>query len=101
MSTVYRQVSLFLPARRKAGKKQAGALFYGIGRRDICSRVLENELLPICRRVAEEKGVPVNDIHAAFAGKPELFVDGCHPNAKAARTLADICCFHMRKHVKK
>ena len=62
--------------------------FCGKVRWDIRSEVLENELLPICRRVAEEKGVPVIDIHAAFVGKPELFVDGCHPNSKGARVMA-------------
>ena len=63
--------------------------FCGKVRWDIRSEVLENEVLPICRRVAEEKGVPVIDIHSAFVGKPELFVDGCHPNAKGASLIAE------------
>ena len=63
--------------------------FCGKVRWDIRSEVLENEVLPICRRVAEEKGVPVIDVHSAFVGKPELFVDGCHPNARGARIMAD------------
>ena len=64
--------------------------FCGKVRWDIRSEVLENELLPICRRVAEEKGVPVIDIHAAFVGRKELLVDGCHPNARGARMMAEI-----------
>ena len=63
--------------------------FCGKVRWDIRSKVLENELLPICRQVAEEKGVPVIDVHAAFVGKPALFVDGCHPNARGARVMAE------------
>lgn len=64
--------------------------FCGKVRWDIRSEVLENELLPICRRVAEEKGVPVIDVHSAFVGRPELFVDGCHPNARGARVMAEM-----------
>ena len=45
--------------------------------------------VPICRRVAEEKGVPVIDVHSAFEGKNELFIDGCHPNAKGASLIAE------------
>ena len=63
--------------------------FCGKVRWDIRSEVLENEVLPICRRVAEEKGVPVIDIHSAFIGRKELFVDGCHPNARGARVIAE------------
>ena len=57
---------------------------------DIRREVLENEVLPICRRVAGEKGVPIIDIHSIFVGRPELFVDGCHPNAKGARVMAEM-----------
>ena len=64
-------------------------LFCGKVRWDIRSEVLENEVLPICHRVAEEKNVPVIDIHSAFMGRKELFVDGCHPNARGARMMAE------------
>ena len=63
--------------------------FCGKVRWDIRREVLENELLPICRRVAEGKGVPVIDIHSALAGRKELFMDGCHPNAKGASLIAE------------
>ena len=63
--------------------------FCGKVRWDIRSEVLENEVLPICRRVAEGKGVPVIDIHSALAGRKELFMDGCHPNAKGASLIAE------------
>ena len=64
--------------------------FCGKVRWDIRSEVLENEVLPICRRVAEETNVPIIDIHSIFVGKPELFVDGCHPNAKGAKMMAGV-----------
>ena len=51
--------------------------------------VLENEVVPICRRVAEELGLECVDVHGAFFGKKELFVDGCHPNVQGARLLAE------------
>ena len=63
--------------------------FCGKVRWDIRSEVLENEVLPICRRVAEGKGVPIIDVHSAFEGKNELFIDGCHPNAKGASLIAE------------
>ena len=56
---------------------------------DIRGEVLENEVIPICRQVAAEKGVPIIDVHADFTGKKGLFVDGCHPNARGAKLLAD------------
>ncbi len=63
--------------------------FCGKVRWDIRSEVLENEVLPICRRVAEGKGVPVIDTHSDFVGRKELFMDGCHPNAKGASLIAE------------
>lgn len=64
--------------------------FCGKVRWDIRSEVLENELLPICRRVAEGKGVPVIDTHSDFVGRKELFMDGCHPNARGTKVMAEI-----------
>lgn len=56
---------------------------------DIRGEVLENEVIPICRQVAAEKGISAIDVHAAFIGRKELFVDGCHPNARGAMLLAE------------
>lgn len=56
---------------------------------DIRGEVLENALIPICRRIGAEKAVPVIDAHAPFAGRKELFADGCHPNAGGAKLLAE------------
>lgn len=50
--------------------------------------VVSGEIIPIIRRVAREKGVPVIDLHQALSGKPELFPDKIHPNAAGAAIIA-------------
>ncbi len=52
--------------------------------------VLQEEVLPIVQRVAAEERVRYIDMHAAFEGQHELFVDGCHPNSAGAQKLAEI-----------
>lgn len=63
--------------------------FRGKIRWDIRGEVLEHEVLPILRSLAEEKGLPLIDVYAAFRGRRDLLVDGCHPNARGARLLAE------------
>lgn len=63
---------------------------------DIRSDILENEVIPLCRQVAAEKGISTIDVHAAFVGRKELFMDGCHPNAKGAKLLAETVYRAMR-----
>ena len=50
--------------------------------------VLGKEILPIIRAVAAEKKLPLIDIHAALDGKPEMYVDGVHPNAAGCAIMA-------------
>jgi len=64
---------------------------------DIRSEVLENELIPACRQVAEEKGVTLINTHDVFTGRKDLFTDGCHPNRKGARLLAETVYEGIRK----
>ena len=52
--------------------------------------VLQKEVLPIVARVAAEEKVRHIDMHTAFEGHHELFVDGCHPNKAGAHRLAEI-----------
>lgn len=63
--------------------------FIGKIRWDIRSEVLENELIPACIQVAEEKNVTIINTHDVFTGKKDLFVDGVHPNKAGARLLAE------------
>lgn len=50
--------------------------------------VVYGEIVPIIRRVAREKRVPVIDLHEALSGKSELFPDRIHPNAAGAAIIA-------------
>ena len=50
--------------------------------------VVFGEIIPIIRRVAREKRVPVIDLHEALSGKSELFPDRIHPNAAGAAIIA-------------
>jgi len=50
--------------------------------------VLAGEILPLIRAVAAEKKLPLIDIHAALDGKPEMYVDGVHPNAAGCAIMA-------------
>lgn len=51
--------------------------------------VIEEEIIPAVKRVAEIKGIDCIDVYEAFNGKKELFVDGVHPNVKGSRLLAE------------
>lgn len=46
------------------------------------------EIIPIIKKVAAEKKAGVIDLHAALAGRPELFPDHVHPNAAGAKLIA-------------
>ena len=51
--------------------------------------VLENEIVPRTRALAEARRYTVIDMHEVFAGHPELFSDGCHPNKEGAKLFAE------------
>ena len=48
------------------------------------------EMRPLIRRVARRHGVPVIDLQAPFADRPERFPDQIHPDPEASREIADI-----------
>lgn len=64
------------------------APFMGKVRWDIDARVLEEEVIPICREVAAEKHARIADVHGAFRGRESLLVDGIHPNRVGAEIIA-------------
>src|SRR5262249_59298655 len=45
----------------------------------ISESVTFNEIDPIIRQVAMQKGMPIIDVHTPTAGHPEDFSDGVHP----------------------
>jgi lysophospholipase L1-like esterase len=51
-------------------------------------KTLMEEVIPGVESVANEKGLPLIDLHAALQGRPVLFPDGVHPNAAGARIIA-------------
>ena len=56
----------------------------------INEKTVAGEIIPIIKKVAEEKGLPVIDLHTALSGKPDLFPDKIHPNAKGAGLMARV-----------
>jgi lysophospholipase L1-like esterase len=55
---------------------------------NINRETVNGQIVPIVRSIAEEKNIPLIDVYSAFKGKPELFVDGVHPNEAGAVVLA-------------
>jgi hypothetical protein len=55
---------------------------------DISPEVIKNEIIPILKQVAREKGAMTVDLYTALSGRPELFPDGIHPNAAGAALIA-------------
>lgn len=50
--------------------------------------IIRNEIIPILKQVAQEKGMPVVDLYTPLSGKPELFPDNIHPNLNGAALIA-------------
>ena len=55
---------------------------------DISPEVIKNEIVPILKQVAKEKGAMTADLYTALSGRPDLFPDGIHPNAAGAGLIA-------------
>lgn len=53
-------------------------------------RVLREEILPRIAQVAQEAGLPVIDLYAAFGDASALLPDGVHPNAEGAARMARV-----------
>src|SRR6185369_6542012 len=56
----------------------------------ISESVTVNEIDPIIRQVATQKGMPIIDIHTPTAGHPEYFQDGVHPTDAGYMVLAQL-----------
>lgn len=59
--------------------------------------VIEQEILPIIRRVAAAKGTQLIDLHTPFVDHPELFIEGVHTNRQGATRMAEIVYQAMSK----
>jgi lysophospholipase L1-like esterase len=49
---------------------------------------VSGEIIPAIKRVAQEKGVGMIDLHQALSERPEYFPDKIHPNAAGAGMMA-------------
>ena len=76
-----------LPTRPKIGIGTPPPLF-GLFR-SVHQIALEREIVPKVRNVAAARQIPVIDLQIALSQSPELFPDGCHPNAAGAQRIAD------------
>lgn len=55
---------------------------------DIRKNVIEEEIIPAVRQIADSKSISCIDVYKVFNGRKELFTDGVHLNAKGCRLLA-------------
>lgn len=61
---------------------------YGNGNFSIDASILNNEVVPLIRQVAEKAGAPFIDVYKALSGRPDFFPDTVHPNADGASLIA-------------
>jgi len=64
---------------------------------DIRGEIVENEVIPAVKQIAQEMNVPVIDLNTPLAGKPELFPDKIHPNAEGAKIIAQTVFSALKK----
>ena len=57
---------------------------------NIDDSVIHNEIIPIIKRVSEEKNLQIIDCYTPTSDKSSLFNDGIHPNKEGAHYLAGI-----------
>ncbi|HLN21797.1 MAG TPA: GDSL-type esterase/lipase family protein [Bacteroidales bacterium] len=61
---------------------------YGDGNFSIDASVLNNEVVPLIRKIAADNNCPVIDTNKALSGKQEMFPDEVHPDAAGANLIA-------------
>ncbi len=54
----------------------------------ISDKVIKSEVLPLIERIAADMNVGLIDLYQPLSGKPELFPDLIHPNARGAAIMA-------------
>lgn len=54
----------------------------------ISEETIAEEIIPDIQEVADEKHVPLIDLHDALSNRPKLFSDTIHPNADGAALMA-------------
>jgi acyl-CoA thioesterase-1 len=51
--------------------------------------VINDEIIPMIKKISSAQRVLLLDLYAALSGKPEFFPDGIHPNADGAKLIAE------------
>jgi lysophospholipase L1-like esterase len=59
------------------------------GRWNLSEEILTSKVIPAIRLAAKDKNVPLIDVHAAMLDQKANFSDTVHPNAVAARRIAE------------
>ncbi|MCK5210905.1 MAG: prolyl oligopeptidase family serine peptidase, partial [Cyclobacteriaceae bacterium] len=62
---------------------------------EISDSIVKNEVNPIIKKIANEKGLHLIDLYTPFIGKGALFPDHIHPNAEGAGEMAKIIYEHV------
>jgi lysophospholipase L1-like esterase len=55
---------------------------------DINPDIIKNEIIPIIKQVAKEKGLQTIDLFSVFSGKKDLITDDIHPNTPGSALIA-------------
>lgn len=85
LQTIIPKPRILLCTPIPAWKNAAGQDPFGIR-----GPVIKDEIIPIIRKVAQEKGLAVLDLHTPYLPYQGLTPDGVHPNAAGLDTLAHI-----------
>src|SRR5437762_6914248 len=62
------------------------------GKSTIRGEVIDKEVIPKVREIADETHAMLIDLHAPLEGKKEMFPDNIHPNAEGAGVMAGTIC---------
>jgi len=52
--------------------------------------IIKNQIIPIIKAVAKQKGITTIDLYTPMCGRPELFADNIHPNAAGDAIIARV-----------
>ena len=70
---------------------------FGAGGQGFDAEVLQNEVIPIIRGVAEETDAELVDFNAPFKNRRELFPDGVHLGAEGQEMLLELAAKRIRE----
>ncbi|MEP1489836.1 MAG: GDSL-type esterase/lipase family protein [Algibacter sp.] len=63
----------------------------------IRGEIVNNEVIPIVKELAQENNLSLIDLYKPFLGKDELLPDGVHPEEEGAALIAELIAKQIRK----